>query len=213
MRPLRSRGRPWRLGPARGGLPLALALTLAACGGGETGEPGPEPGTAVDLRGAEVMVLPVQRVTGTDDSGASARTLDAEIEYWTGERAAGLAWTYPPELARVVRRTPQLELNTEALSAASLRGDGDYITDPLLGQLRGLGAVVGRRLALVPYQADLMPPPTGGEERLVRVRLALVDTHGGRILWRGAIDGEPAPAGDGAAMASAGRAIARRLIP
>lgn len=200
------------LGPAARLAALVGLLAALACGGRGSEEQA-APGTAVDLRSAEVMVLPVQRVDGVGAPERLARRLDAEIEFWTGERAPGLRWTFPGELARVVLRTPQLDMRLEALPVAALLGDEDHIPDPLLGQLRGLGAVVSRRLALVPYQVELPAPAPGTEERRLRIRVALIDTHGGRVLWRGTVNGEPAPPGDAGAAASVARALAERLIP
>lgn len=205
---------PRSLRPARAAVVFAgiAAWTLGACGG-TTGGPESPSRTAVDLRGAAVMVLPVQRVVGAPDPERLARALDAEIAFWAGERATALAWSFPPELARAVNRTPQLGITLEALPVGSLRGDADYIRDPLLGQLRGLGALVDRRLALVPYLAQVGPPTATSEQVRIRIRLALVDTHGGRVLWRGAVDGTPGKPGDPALAGAAARSLAERLIP
>lgn len=204
--PLRRPHARWTFAAAAG-----LSVLVAACGRGA--EPAAEPApTAGDLSGAEIMVLPAQRVTNAGDPEGLARTLDAEIEYWSGERSSTLTWTFPAELERVTARSPSLGVPLRALPVGALRRNPDFVPDPLLGHLRRLGAVANRRLALLPWQTELVTPE-GSTEETLRIHLVLVDTHGGRVLWRGTVSGEGGPPGDPAAAASAARALARTLLP
>lgn len=193
---------------------LALAILLCGCTRRESAAAAP-PDVPPDLAGLDLMVLPAQRAEG--GSGV-ARRLDAEIQYWAGETAPELRWAFPPELRAALERNPTLDVPVDALPVGVLGRSGlTHAPDPLLGHLRRLGAVVGRRYALVPVEVARIPAvaageaATGGMVRL-RVKLTLLDTMGGRILWRGAVAGEPAEPDDGALIASAGRAIARRFL-
>ncbi|HUH13544.1 MAG TPA: hypothetical protein VMK65_10555 [Longimicrobiales bacterium] len=205
---LRRSRRRWTLG-------AAAALALAAAGCARNPEPAATPDTTVamgDLSGAEIMVLPASRVADAQDPEGLAQTLDAEIEYWSRDRSAALAWTFPSELERVVARSPSLGVPLRALPVGALRRSPDFVADPLLGHLRRLGAVANRRLALLPWRTELVTLE-GSTEEALRVHLVLVDTHGGRVLWRGAVLGEGGAPGHPATAASTARALARMLLP
>jgi len=178
--------RSWAGGrPVRAALACVAAAALAACSGpgafaGSAAEPAPVP----RLAGRGVMVLPVQSRPGL--SAGDAADVDAEIAFWAADAAQGQPWSFAPDLDALVEREPALGLRTRGLAiAALLDDDRGHIGDPLLGDLRRLGAVADRGLALVP--ARLLPPAQPGAG--LRLDLALVNTVGGAVLWRGRIEG------------------------
>ena len=177
--------------------PLAAAGLLAACAGAGPFEDTPaEPAPVPRLAGMSVMVLPVQEAAGLERTLAG--DLDAEIEFWAADASEGLPWTFASGLEDLVRREPALELRARGLSTAALLDDGrDYIAEPLLGDLRRLGAVAGRRLALIPVR--VLPP--AGESGGLRLDLALVNTVGGAVLWRGRIVGDAGAEPEAASLA------------
>lgn len=187
--------------------PVLLApVLLAACGGGRAAfEDAPaEPAPVPRLAGMSVMVLPVQETPGLDR--ATARDLDAEIEFWAADAAEGLRWTFASGLEELVRREPALRLRARGLpTAALLDEDRDRVADPLLGDLRRLGAVADRDLALVPVR--VLPPLDGAGG--LRLDLALVNTVGGAVLWRGRIAGD---AQGGSGTASLARVFVRSFL-
>ncbi len=82
--------------------------------------------------------------------------------------------------------------------------DRDRVRDPLLGDLRRLGAIADRSLALVPVRV-LAPLEGSGP---LRLDLALVNTVGGAVLWRGRIVGEAGESG----TASLARVFVRSFL-
>ncbi|MEN8375767.1 MAG: hypothetical protein ABFS34_09990 [Gemmatimonadota bacterium] len=187
------------------GLLGGALLALGACGGGsgfarDPAEPTPVP----RLAGMSVMLFPVQGAPGQD--AQAARDVDAEIEFWAADAVTGLRWSLPSDLQVVVDREPALQLRTRGLAiAALLNDDREFVRDPLLGDLRRLGAVADRNLALVPVR--VLPPGPGGPG--LRLDLALVNTVGGAVLWRGRIVGEEV--GESAA-ASLARVFVRSFL-
>ncbi len=185
----------------------AFCVVLAsACGGGRSAfEDAPAgPARVPRLAAMSVMVLPVQQAPGLDP--AMAKELDAEIEFWAADAAEGLRWTFASALEELVRREPALRLRARGLpTAVLLDEDRDRIDDPLLGDLRRLGAIADRDLALVPVR--LLPPPDGAAGP--RLDLALVNTVGGAVLWRGRIVGD---AETGSGTASLARVFVRSFL-
>jgi hypothetical protein len=187
-------------------LPAAILLVAAACSG-----PGPFTGAAAEppagprLAGRDVMVLPVQSQPGL--SAQVAADVDAEIAFWAADAPGGQRWTFAPELDALVRREPALDLRARALAVAALLDeDRDRIGEPLLGDLRRLGAVAGRGLALVPARLRPAADTAAG----LRLDLALVNTVGGAVLWRGRVEG--AAAEGESAEAALARAFVRSFL-
>lgn len=207
-----------RVGIGAAAAAVAFALLVAGCAAGPASE-SPAGSPAPDMSGVELMVLPVQRVLlpGGHRGGDLAAQLDAEIEYWTNEQMEDLHWVFPGELREALERSPTLTIRLESLATADVRvSDTDYVGDPLLGDIRPLGALVNRRYALLPWEAAYRRGgETSGEAGAgsLVVRFALIDTVGGRVLWRGDVESEPAQLGSGALTASLGRAVARTLLP
>lgn len=193
--------------PGRAAAVFTLAV-VASCGG-RVEPPTPDQPQALppDLSGAAVMVLPAQPAPGIPASGDPVPGLDGEIAFWLAEKAPRVSWTFPPELDRALARTPSMEVRIRALAVSSFhRGEVRRIGDPLFGDLRGLGALVGSRFALVPVAAGWRPDTSGSGR--VEIRTALIDTHGGRVLWSGVVAGERGPEGSRETAASAAEALA-----
>ena len=190
---------------------MAFALILAACGKEEPPPSPDRPQPAVpNLAGLDVMVLPAQPAArgvpvGFDDALAAV----LESEY------ASVDWVLPAAIERVVERTPSLDIHPNALPVSILRSDeAERIGDPLYGDLRRLGAIVDARYAVVVHQAAYVTPPDsiGGHGR-IEAAVAIIDTIGGRILWRGLIAGERGPAGDEVVLGTAVQRLASLIGP
>ncbi len=90
------------------------------------------------------------------------------------------------------------------------RAEVRRIGGPLYSDLRGLGALVDARYALIPVAGGYVQRPAGGR---VEVAVAIIDTFGGDVLWFGVVGGEAGDAGSRAVVASAARSLARSLFP
>lgn len=190
----------------------AAALLVAACGGRRAEPPSPERPQAPppDLTGSRVMVLPAQPAAGAATPGEPVPGLDREIAFWLGESAPRIDWVFPPGIRQALARSPSLEIDIDALAVSSFhRARVERIGDPLFGDLRALNALVNARYALVPVAAGYVSDATGGGR--VEIHAALIDTIGGRVLWFGAVAGDPAPAGAATGVASAARALAATI--
>jgi len=191
------------------GLLVLTAFALLACTPRAAPPSADQPPPPVpDLTGQSVMVLPVQ--TGNlVRRGDSA--LDSEIAFWLEERGGGIRWTFAPALAEVLRRSPGLDIQLDALAVASFRrAEVRNIGDPLFGDLRRLGALVDARYALLPVSAEFVPGPDGTGR--VELAAAIIDTLGGRVLWYGVVAGEPGSRSEPAVLASAARRLASAVV-
>jgi hypothetical protein len=194
---------------------LALA-TLAACASrAEPPSPDRPPDTRPpDLTGASVMVLPAQAAPGSNTlpDAEPVPGLDREIAFWLAESAPRVEWVFPPALERALERSPSLGIRLNALAVASFhRAEVEIIGDPLFGDLRALGALVDARYALLPVAAEFALAAEGGGSGRVEMRVALIDTRGGRVLWFGALAGEAGMAGTPSTAATAAQALARAV--
>lgn len=158
----------------------------------------------------DVMVLPAQPGAGGVPAG-----FDESLAAMLETHAPTVSWILPPELERSIARAPWLNIRPRALSVSLLRSEeAERIGDPLYGDLRRLGALVDARYAVIPWQVSYAPAPDsiGGHGR-VEVAGAIIDTVGGRILWRGLVAGERGPAGDEVVLGTAVQAFARMVAP
>ncbi|HEX6589686.1 MAG TPA: hypothetical protein VF039_11720 [Longimicrobiales bacterium] len=188
---------------------IALALT-AACAGDPPPSPDlPQPAVP-NLAGLDVMVLPAQPAPGGVPAGfdeALSALLETEYD--------NVDWRLPGELVRAAARSPILDVDPRALSVSILRNPEEtHIRDPLLGDLRRLGGLVDARYAVVVYRVGYVVPAhsTIGQGR-IEAAVAILDTVGGRILWRGLAAGERGPVGDEVALATAVQNVARLIGP
>lgn len=192
-------------------LAFAVVFMAAACAR-EAPPPSPDtPQPAVpNLAGVEVMVLPAHPAPGGVPAGfdeALSAVLSTEFD--------NVEWVLPAELIRAAERNPILDVDPTSLSVSILRSDdATHIRDPLFGDLRKLGGLVGARYAVVVYRTGYVVPAdsVGGHGR-IEAAIAIVDTVGGRILWRGLAAGERGPAGDEVVLATAVQRIATLIGP
>lgn len=189
--------------------PLVLVL-LTACGRDPAPSPDlPQPAVP-NLAGLDVMVLPAQPAPGGVPAGfdeALSAVLETEYD--------NVDWRLPGELIRAAARAPILDVDPAALSVSLLRNPEEtHIRDPLLGDLRRLGALVDARYAVVIYRAGyVVPADSAGGHGRIEAAVAILDTVGGRILWRGLVAGERGPAGDEVVLATAVQEAARLIGP
>lgn len=160
------------------------------------------------------MVLPAQLAPGgrrDAETGEVVPGLDEELGYWLDDRGPRVDWAWPAELREALRRNAMLRIDIDALAVGIFhRAQVKNIGDPLLGDLRRLGAVVDARWALVPVAATWVQRDDGAR---VEIAVAIIDTVGGRVLWYGIMAGEPAAPGSREGAASAARAVARAVLP
>jgi len=192
---------------------LGLCVLLAAACSGKRPPPTADqaPQTrAPDLSGRTVIVLPAQPAPGAPQVGEPVPGLDREIAFWLGEKAPRVKWVFPPQLERVLERSPSIEIDIHALAVSAFhRAEVRNIGDPLFGDLYRLSTLVDARFALVPVSAGWMPSTDGTGH--VETAVALIETFGGRVIWYGVVAGTSAPEGSTTAAASAAEALASRL--
>jgi hypothetical protein len=149
----------------------------------------------VPLAGQTIAVLPITLVVA--DPALEADSLYARFK----DRRAGLLradslvgeqievrgpevhWVLPPQLRKVARRSAGVVEDPDQMGQAILRSPKmNKVPDPLRSSLRGLVALAGGRIALVPASVGFGPEANG------RIRadltLVLVDSRSGKVLWR-----------------------------
>lgn len=185
---------------------VLLAAGLAGCAGtAPPPEPGEQRGTPPDLRGRRVMVLPVQENLGVPGD------LDAEMAFGLSGRGSGVDWIMPPELQRVVDRSPGSNLRIRSLPVGAFTlAEVRRIGDPLYGDLRRLSEFVDAEVALIPVRA--WAATEGAGDPTVRLSTSLIDVRTGRVLWFAVTEGSPHPLDDPRALASVVDRMARTLL-
>jgi hypothetical protein len=211
---LRASRRGWITRTRNRAAPTVALLAFAACAGGS---PAPAPGAPTnpvpDLRGARVMLFPIQSLDGV---GTQA---DAELAYALGNRNADVEWVLPEEMRRAGATSPGLEIRLEGLPVGVfMQTEVRRIGDPLFGYLRRMGALVGSDIALVPVLARYRSASAAGVDRPavapgVEIAAALIAVRTGQVLWFGVEDGAPGAGDDPRVLASAAEALSRRLLP
>jgi hypothetical protein len=190
---------------------IAAVLLIAACGGAKAPPTADQPATRPpDLSGRAVMVLPAQAGPNSSTAGEAVPGLDREIAFWLGEKAPRVRWVFPPEIERVLDRSPSIQIDLHALAVSSFhRAEVKNIGDPLFGDLYRLSTLVDARIALLPVAATFVPDSTGSGH--VEISAALIETFGGRVLWFGVVAGSSAAEGSSSAVATAAEALASRV--
>ena len=101
------------------------------------------------MAGQEIVVFPVQYLSGTDslgwqqqirDRAAFLATLDDQIEAALTARGLGQSWTFGREIARASKVNSSITERAPGLSAEWLRGrvvEEETVRDPLASQVRG----------------------------------------------------------------------------
>ena len=193
---------------------LLCLVVLLGCGGPPPPPgPGQSLGVVPDLRGARVMVFPLQSAQGFD-----RLRFDPELTHALTQRGVGIEWVLPDELRRIQDRTPGLDMRVENLPVGVfLQTEVRRIGDPLYGYLRRLGAVANSDLALVPVAGGTGQRPeeegTASPTAAVDVAATLIETRSGRVLWYGVVEGQGRSPDDPAALATAADALARLMAP
>jgi len=151
------------------------------------------------------MVLPVQQNIGVRGDP------DAELAFGLSERSAGVDWVLPAEVQERLSRSPGVQSNLRGLPVSPfLQAEVQRVGDPLYGDLRRLGALVGAEAVLLPVQAAL--ESEAGSEPAVVFWTALIEIRTGRVLWFSVLEGEPAPVGDPRGLASAVEVVTRTML-
>jgi hypothetical protein len=194
---------------SRGTLLATVSIVASgACASSHVAAPavGNGRGAVPDLRGQRVIVLPVQRISGVQESA------DSEIEFVFAGRGAGVEWVFPGELAGALERAPNVRASVRGLPVSMfLQAEVNRVGDPLYGQLRRLGALVNGDLALLPVQLRYGSVNEGGELG-VSLSVALIEVRTGRVFWYGVVGGQPGPVDDFATVASAVEALAVQVL-
>jgi hypothetical protein len=117
------------------------------------------------------------------DRRAALLRADSLVGQGFQARGPEVNWLLPAELRKIARRSAGVVTDPDQMGQAILRSPKmEKIPDPLRSSLRGLTALAGGRLAMVPASLGFGPEPDG------RIRadlsLALADTRGGKVLWR-----------------------------
>ncbi len=191
-------------------LPVLALFVLSSCGGKKADPYAPAPSVApIGLGGQKVLIVPLQATNGLT---ASRADLTAEVVFALTEREGDVTWLKPDDLRRSLRRSPGYAGDPSMLPQDLWLHHGQRrIVDPLAGVLRRYSALMDVRLVLVPREARWVPGPTGAAGT-VRLSAAVVDTRSGMLVWWGEADGDPRPAPDAAAVASAASALAARVV-
>ena len=162
-------------------------------------------GFVPDLRGARVMVIPLQSRTGLSDD------VDSEISFALESRGEGIDWVFPDEVADILARSPGLDVPLEALPVGMfLTREVNRVGDPLYGHLLRVAAVTNAQIALIPVEARRRVELDGSS--VVEVVTTLLNVRTGRVLWFAVVEGQPGSAGDFQIVASAVDALASRLL-
>jgi hypothetical protein len=174
----------------------ALALACSAQAQNEIKPLPPVPMLpAGSLAGQTIAVLPITLIAADpalDSTVAYAsykerrpallRT-DSVVGEGLQSRGPEVHWVLPQELRKIARRSAGVVDDPDQMGQAVLRSPKlSKVPDPLRSSLRGLVALVGGRLVLVPASLGFGPESNG------RVRadltLVLADARNGNILWR-----------------------------
>jgi hypothetical protein len=174
----------------------ALALACSAQAQNEIKPLPPVPMLpAGTLAGQTIAVLPITLIAADpalDSTVAYAsykerrpallRT-DSVVGEGLQSRGPEVHWVLPQELRKIARRSAGVVDDPDQMGQAVLRSPKlSKVPDPLRSSLRGLVALVGGRLVLVPASLGFGPESNG------RVRadltLVLADARNGNILWR-----------------------------
>jgi hypothetical protein len=153
------------------------------------------------MAGQEVLVLPVQYLSGTDTLGwqqqipnraAFLSALDDQIEAAMAARGLGRAWTFGRAVERASKMNSILMTDARSLSAEWLRGrvlPETSVRDPLASQVRGLVGLKGSRYALLPVELRLENRAGGTGVAILRV--VMIDSRMAQIRWVGEVVSDP----------------------
>jgi hypothetical protein len=181
---------------------VAATLSLACASKPPETDASPVPLRPLErMAGQEILVLPVQYLSGTDTLGwqqqisnraAFLATLDDQIEAAMAARGLGRAWTFGREVERASKMNSILITDARSLSAEWLRGrvlPDASVRDPLASQVRGLVGLKGSRYALLPVELRLENRGSGTGVAILRV--VMIDSRMALIRWVGEVASDP----------------------
>jgi hypothetical protein len=176
------------------GLLMLLAASLHAQGTTAVLPPVRPLATAA-LAGQTVAVLPLTLVVAdptleSDSLYARYKNRQAALlraDSLVGEgflaRSPEVNWVLPPQLRKIARRAAGVVEDPDQMGQAILRSPKmEKVPDPLRSSIRGLVALAGGRLALVPASLGFGPEPNG--QIRADLSLVLTDSRSGKVLWR-----------------------------
>jgi hypothetical protein len=147
------------------------------------------------LAGQVIAVLPLTLVVAdpaleSDSLYASYRDnrtallrADSLVGVGLKSRSPEVNWVLPPQLRKIARRSAGVVDDPDQMGQAILRSPGiSKVPDPLRSSIRGLVALAGGRMALVPASVGFGPEPTG--QIRADLTLVLADSRSGKVLWR-----------------------------
>ena len=181
---------------------VAATLSLACASKPPETDASPVPLRPLErMAGQEILVLPVQYLSGTDTLGwqqqipnrvAFLATLDDQIEAAMVARGLGRAWTFGREVERASKMNSILMTDARSLSAEWLRGrvlPEASVRDPLASQVRGLVGLKGSRYALLPVELRLENRGSGTGVAILRV--VMIDSRMALIRWVREVESDP----------------------
>jgi hypothetical protein len=214
-----SRVRTHRTHARAAALALALVAASASACGGQAGAPATSPAPAprpaqsvgpMDISGQRVLILPVQSVSGTGGTRADATR---EVVFALGERNDRVHWVSPDQLRSALQRSPGYADDPDVLPSDAFKHHRErYIVEPLGGLLRRYSALMDTRMVLIPQSAQWIPNADGSAGGVIRMAAVVIDTRTANVVWYGEADGQPRPAPDAGALATAAASLAAHLL-
>jgi len=193
----------------RVGLMFAIAVSSGVAGcASRTGEP-PVPGSSMgvipSLRGAKVLLLPVQRNVGVGSG------VDSELAYALRSRGADTEWIGPERIRRVAAQSV-MDFPIDRLPIdIFFRADVERVGDPIYGLFRRIAALTDAELAFIPLAVSVRAATEETGEG-IEVMATLLDIRTGRVFWIGTEEGVGDPEDPGT-LATAMESMARRIYP
>lgn len=193
---------------------LALATSVAACGGG--GSPAATPATAptpasrplATLASTGAIVTPAFTLgrmpndawrSRLGDGRVVLRELDSAIAQNLRARGLDHGWVFAPELMASYRRNRGYATDPYSLAEQPLLAQtfvaGVRLPEPLASQLRTMIALQeSARLVLLPVDLSFWPVTGAPNDATARLKVALVDPRFSQAMWVGEVRSDTASA-------------------
>jgi hypothetical protein len=147
------------------------------------------------LAGQTIAVLPLTLVVADPalqsdsvyapykESRTALLRADSLVSAGFQSRAPEVGWVFPPQLRKIARRSGGFVEDPDQMGQAILRAPNlEKVPDPLRSSIRGLVAIAGGRLVMVPASLGFGPEPSG--QIRADLTLVLADSRSGKVLWR-----------------------------